>query len=497
MVMGVASLDGSPHPGAEPGDDLQGFARTVAIVDDDPIVRRLLRHGVEQLGLRAVEFVCGRDVLDAPSLDASIVCLDLGLGDVPGLDVLDHLKARDPDVSFIVVTAQRDVDTAVRAMRAGAYDYLLKPVDRERLEQALRRAMERAELRANVRRLETKLDERHVLGSIVGRSGPMRELARQVERVLDSDVTVCITGESGTGKELVASAIHGNGRRRRGPFVAINCAAIPESRQESERLGHQRGAFTGAASVHRGRFEQAHNGTLFLDEVGEMTLATQASLLRAIQERTIRRVGGTTEIPINVRIVCATHRDLAALVTSGRFRQDLYFRLMVYPIHLPPLRERTDDIPLLVGHFLEKFAPDVGREVRRVSANALDALLRYAWPGNVRELQNVIHRAMLSADGDQIEVANLPPEITAATTPSAARSRVTSGDGRGGAVGDGPIVPLRELERRAIVRALEETKGSIGRAAKLLGIGRATLYRRVDELQLHGVGRHSSTDDEA
>ena len=466
----------------------------VAIVDDDPLVRRLIRHGIERAGFRAVEFVCGHDVLDAQALEVGVVCLDLGLGDVPGLDVLEHLQARDPDVSFIVVTAQRDVDTAVRAMQAGAYDYLVKPVDRERLDQTLRRAMERYELRMSVRRLETVLDERHVLGSVIGRSAPMRELARQVERVLDSDVTVCITGESGTGKELVASAIHANGRRRRGPFVAINCAAIPESLHESELFGHERGAFTGAQAAHRGRFEQAHNGTLFLDEVGEMSAATQASLLRAIQERTIRRVGGTAEIPINVRIVCATHRDLAALVTNCRFSQDLYFRLMEYPIHLAPLRERVDDIPLLIGHFLEKFAPDVGRQIRRVSAAALDALRRYSWPGNVRELQNVVHRAMLASDGEQIEIGNLPPEIVAATVPPIARSpRAMREAAR--PPEEEPIVPLRELEQRAISRALAATHGSVGKAAKLLGIGRATLYRRIAELQLDGVGRDDKNNE--
>jgi DNA-binding NtrC family response regulator len=490
----VAGSDGNTRGNDRLRDDTHGFTKSVAIVDGDPHVRRQLRQFAEQLGFRAVEYSCGRDVLDAPTLDASVACVDLGLGDVPGLHVLEHIKAREPDVSLVVVATQRDLDGAHRAMRTNGFDYAARPFDRERVEHTLRCAMKKKKKKADVRRLERRLEERHVLGSIVGRSAPMRELSRQLERVLDSDATVCITGESGAGKELVASAIHSNGRRRRGPFVTIDCSAIPESAQESELFGHERGAIGNSAAIKRGRFEQAANGTLFLDEVGELSAATQAALLRTIQDRTIRRIGGTADIPINVRIVCATHRDLAAMVTAGRFRQDLYFRLMGYPIRLPPLRERLDDVPLLVGHFLEKLRPDVGHQIRRVSASAIDALRRYQWPGNVRELQNVIHRAMLAADGDQIEVANLPPEVIAATLPNAGGARVL--EGRDGAHANGPIVPLRELERRAIVQALEATRGSVGRAAKLLGIGRATLYRRVDELQLQGVGRVAPAHDD-
>jgi DNA-binding NtrC family response regulator len=303
----------------------------------------------------------------------------------------------------------------------------------------------------------------------------MQRVAQHVERVVDSDVAVCLFGDSGTGKELVARAIHDGGSRRAASFVAINCGAIPESLQESELFGHERGAFTGATQLRRGRFEQAHGGTLFLDEVGEMSLATQASLLRALQERKIVRVGGGAEIPVDVRIIAATHRDLRAEVQAGRFREDLYFRLVVYPIFLPPVRERPEDIPLLVGHFLRKLRDDVGRKVERVSPEVLDALSRYPWPGNVRELENVVHRSLLSCRGDELGLSDLPPEIQARALPSLPAA---GADDR-----RETVLPLRELERLAIERALAMTGGSVGRAAKLLGIGRATLYRRLATLQ--------------
>jgi DNA-binding NtrC family response regulator len=315
----------------------------------------------------------------------------------------------------------------------------------------------------------------------------MRELAQQVQRVLESDVAVCVFGESGTGKELVARAIHAGSGRRRGPFVAINCAGIPESLQEYELFGHERGAFTGATQQRRGCFEQANGGTLLLDELGEMSLQTQASLLRTIQEKTIRRVGGTGEIPIDVRIVCATHRDLRAEVEAGRFREDLYFRLVVYPVHLPPLRDRIEDIPTLVGHFLRALSKDVGREVQSISPEALEALGRHLWPGNVRELQNVVHRSLLASRSDEITLADLPPDIRELALP-AILPTVHAINGANGNRYQEPseddIIPLRELERRAIQRALRATHGSVGRAAKLLGIGRATLYRRIATLDL-------------
>jgi len=312
------------------------------------------------------------------------------------------------------------------------------------------------------------------------------ELGRQISHVLDSDVAVCVFGESGTGKELVARAVHQGGPRKSGPFVAINCASIPHSLLESELFGHERGAFTGATHTRRGRFEEAAGGTLFLDELGEMSPGTQASLLRALQEKKIRRVGGSGEITTFAWIVCATHRDLRAEVEAGRFREDLYFRLVVYPITVPPLRERVQDIPLLVGYFLQTLRGDVGRDVQRITPDALEALTRYRWPGNVRELQNVVHRCMLASRGHEITLSDLPHDVRTFALPSLPYSQTPH-------VGATPIsiapiatdiVPLQELEKKAIERALRATGGSVGKAAKLLGIGRATLYRRIQSMSL-------------
>ena len=459
---------------------------SVAVVDDDPTARRLMRFWLERAGYAVVEHESARSVLDHDGATPALACVDLGLGEVTGIKVIQHLRARDAELPIIVVTAQRELETAVSAMQAGAYDYVTKPLDRDRLLLAVHRANERRELLSNVRRLESALTERSVLGSIVGKSPPMRELAQQVQRVLESDVAVCVFGESGTGKELVARAIHNGSARRRGPFVAINCAGIPESLQESELFGHERGAFTGATMQRRGCFEQANGGTLLLDELGEMSMQTQASLLRTIQEKTIRRVGGSGEIPIDVRIVCATHRDLRAEVEAGRFREDLYFRLVVYPIHLPALRDRVEDIPTLVGHFLRALSKDVGRDVQSISPEALEALARHHWPGNVRELQNVVHRSLLACRSDEITLADLPPDIRELALPAISPAvHINGANGnRYQEPNEEDIVPLRELERRAIQRALRATHGSVGRAAKLLGIGRATLYRRIATLDL-------------
>jgi len=443
----------------------------VLVVDDDSLQRRLLRRHLEELGLPVVEYESADGVLGATLDRAGCVCLDLGLGAADGLDVLEHLRVRAPDLPIVVVTADRDVARAVRAMRSGAYDYLTKPVDPQRLGVVVRNALERRELSASVKRLRAGVDESAVLATIVTRNARMQDLARQVERIAGSEVPVCVFGESGTGKELFARALHLAGRHSAGPFVAVNCAAIPQTLQESELFGHERGAFTGAQSAHRGRFEQAEGGTLFLDELGDMSLATQAALLRVLEERVVRRIGGSTDIRVNVRIVAATHRDLEAEVAAGRFREDLYYRLVVYPMTLPPLRERKDDLPLLASHFLRRYREDVGRDVTRISPVAMEALSRHAWPGNLRELGNVVYRAMLSCDGDEIGVAHLPPALQALVLPALP---ALAPPARNGAV-----LPLREVEQRAIDAALVAAGGNVGEAARMLGVGRATLYRRV------------------
>ncbi len=465
------------------GMDATGLG-PIAIVDDDPTIRRIVQAWLEEKGYETIVYERGAAIVRNMS-GLSAVFLDLHLDDMSGLDVLLHLKAKDPELPVLVMTSEDEVQTAVGAMKAGAYDYLVKPLERPRLLVAALRAIERRDLSTSLQRLQNQLNDRYLIDSIVGQSGQMRELARQIERVLQSDVAVAIFGESGTGKELVARAVHHSGRRRAGPFVAINCAAIPESLQESELFGHERGAFTGAVGVHQGRFEQAHGGTLFLDEIGEMSAMTQASLLRTLQERTIRRVGGTEEIPVDVRIVCATHRDLLHEVQAGRFREDLYFRMVVYPIRIPALRERKEDIPLLVGHFMQKHKDDVPCEVTRVSADVLEVLEAQDWAGNVRELENVIHRAMLACDGGELGLKHLPADLRGKGLPEVPP---LEGEGQPSGqaddlgflgVGPGEVLQMQELERRAIKRALRLTGGSVEKAAKLLGMGRATLYRRL------------------
>jgi DNA-binding NtrC family response regulator len=460
----------------------------VALVEDDPTTRLLTRTWLEGAGYTVKEYDSERAVRDAAGPMPTVACVDLGLGEQSGFDVMKYLHERDPELPTIVVTAEREVETAVAAMRAGAYDYLTKPVDRDRLLHSVRRACERRRLLDRVKNLQSELGTSPLTGTVVGAGSAMSELSRQVERVIESDVAVCLLGESGTGKELVARAIHRGGPRRSAPFVAINCAAIPASLQESELFGHERGAFTGAIQTRLGCFERARGGTLLLDEVGEMSPATQAVLLRTLQERTVRRVGGNQEIPVDVRIVCATHRDLRGEVDAGRFREDLYFRLVVYPIRLPPLRERVEDIPQLVIHFLEKLRARAAHSVRGLSAEALDALARHPWPGNVRELENVIHRSVLACRGEEIALGDLPPDMRSTAPRAEAANRESSEDLLGV---DDEVIPLRELEQRAIRKALRLTRGSVGRAAKLLGIGRATLYRRLAELDLapEAVGR--------
>lgn len=453
--------------------------RPIAVVDDEPIIRRVVASCLRGKGFTVAEFADGRSVMSEPADGFAAVCLDLGLGEMSGLDVLRHFRTEAPDVPVIIMSAGNTLDAAVEAMRLGAYDYLSKPIDRERLLHSLGRALERVELsrRANV--LSAELAVRRAGDQLIGSSAAMRSVLEQLGQILQSDVPVCLLGESGTGKEVVARTIHQQGRRQNGPFIAINCASIPDQLQESELFGHERGAFTGATNTHLGCFERAEGGTLLLDELGDMHLSTQAKLLRALQEKTIRRVGGAKDIRTDVRVVAATHKDLFAEARAGRFREDLFFRLMVYPIEIPPLRDRKDDIPVLVGHFLKRLRDDVGRPIERMSADAMDALMAHAWPGNVRELQNAVHRAMLTCATNEVQFGDLPPHLRRRGMPAPA-SGPSSSTTHGGVAGL-PTLILRDLERLAIDEALARAGGAIQKAAKLLGIGRATLYRRLVE----------------
>ncbi len=468
-------------------DDLTCYKKNlVVIVSHDFDTRELLRDRIEAAGFSVLEFDQGQEVLQRETSEWMAVCLDLELDDMAGMDVLRHLRARDVLLPVVLIAADQDINAAVQAVRLGAHDYVTKPVAGQRIIQSLREAAEYRRECWRQQPCEQTGEEEKLLGSLVGRSAPMRGLVRQLRRVLKAEVPVCIFGETGTGKELVARAIHEQGSRAGGPLVAVNCAAFAESLLESELFGHDRGAFTGAFATHKGCFEQAQGGTLFLDEVGEMSASTQVRLLRTLQERTIRRVGGTAELRVDVRIIAATHRDLLAEVRSGRFREDLYYRLAVYPLRVPPLRERASDIPLFINHFLRKAGGGDKSRPSRVTPEVLEALLRYHWPGNVRELENVLLRAALSCDGPQIELGHLPAELRALVLPVIPKGFST---GRDAVVGErlidmDAVVPIRELERREILKALAVTSGSVTKAARLLGLGRATLYRRLGELNL-------------
>ncbi|MBI4413285.1 MAG: sigma-54-dependent Fis family transcriptional regulator, partial [candidate division NC10 bacterium] len=402
-----------------------------------------------------------------------LVLLDVRLPGRDGLEVLEAVKAQRPDCGVLMMTAFGSIESAVAALRAGADDYLVKPFRAEEVLRRIQAVLERQGLRREVRRLRREVGTRYGFGNLLGRSPAMRALLGQLEQVAATRSTVLLMGESGTGKELAARALHYNSDRAERPFVVIDCAAIPETLQESELFGHTRGAFTGAVAAKRGLFEEAHGGTLFLDEVGDLSAATQAKLLRVLQEGTIRRLGDTRTIQVDVRIIAATNRDLPAEVRAGRFREDLFFRLNVLPLRLPPLRERPEDIPLLTEHFLRRFAAETGRPVRQIAPPALDCIMAYRWPGNVRELEHAIERAVLLSQGEILEVGDLPPAVQ-------------GGGGQG--VEEAPL-SLRDavarlnadLERGLIRRALARTGGNRTEAAALLGISRRALLYKLKE----------------
>jgi two-component system response regulator AtoC len=400
-----------------------------------------------------------------------VVLLDVRMPGEPGPAVMQRILALGESIAVILVTAVPQVRTAVEAIRAGAYDYVIKPFDAEQMVALVRQAAQQRLLEREVRYLRSELDRAHGPGAIVGRHARMIRLYELIARVAATPATVLITAESGTGKELVARAIHHQSDRRGQPFVAVNLAAIPDTLLESELFGHEKGAFTGAHSRKPGKFELAHGGTLFLDEVGSLRIDLQAKLLRALQEREVERLGGTRPVPVDVRIIAATNVDLRQAVRARAFREDLFYRLNVVPIGVPPLRERKDDIPLLVGHFIQKYAREFKKDVRSVSAGALPALEAYDWPGNVRELENIIERSVALATRPVIRLEDLPLDLA---MHEAAASRGT---------GDAAQPTLKEarerFEQAYVVRALEHEDWNQSRAARALGIHRNTLIARL------------------
>ncbi len=446
---------------------------TILVVDDEPEMRELVRDVLQERGHQVAVADSGREALkQLGEKDYGVVLTDLRMKEMQGIELLGEIKRSFPDANVILMTAFGSVESAVEAMKQGAYDYLPKPVKTEDLIRVTERAVREAALRREVNRLRREVHKEYSFHQILGKSKPMREVFDLIRRVADSPTNLLITGESGTGKELVAKAIHFNSDRRDGPFIAVNCAAIPEALLESELFGHMKGAFTDAKTDKRGLFEEAQKGTLLLDEISELPLMLQAKLLRAIQEREIRRVGATRSVTIDVRIIASTNLSLSEEVQAKRFREDLYYRLNVIELRIPPLRERRDDIPLLAEAFLKKCAEASHKTLRAVSETALALMVDYAWPGNVRELENAIERAVTLARGEKIGPEDLPPAMQEAR-----------GDRRVIDESAEHTLPLHEMEREYILRILEKTGGNKYQAAQVLGIDRKTLYRKLAEIE--------------
>jgi two-component system response regulator HydG len=439
----------------------------VLVVDDDAAIREALSRTLEKFGYEVILAEDGQAGLDRlREGEIHILLADLQMPRLSGQELLKAAKTIAPDLEVIVITGHGSVEDAVEAMKEGAYDFITKPFKRVQLERTIRRAAEKQALALQNRRLQARLDELQGAGSVVGTSPVMLKTLELVRQVAPSTATVLIQGESGTGKELIADAIHHGSPRRDRAFIKVNCAALPEQLLESELFGHERGAFTGAVARKEGRFELANGGTLFLDELGDISPAMQGKLLRVLQSGEFERVGGTRTFKVDVRIVAATNRDLAALVRERRFREDLYYRLNVIAIQLPPLRDRREDIPLLAHHFLRRYSAKNAKSLGGFTEETMDLLQTYAWPGNVRELENVIERAVVLARSDMITPVDLPETLV--RSDQAARHLVIS-------VG----TPLDEVENRLIDETLRYTKGDKTVAAKLLGIATRTIYRRM------------------
>ena len=452
----------------------------ILVVDDEPDVREVLTTLFTRQGYQVTAVPDGEAALEAVQQQRfHVALLDLRLPRMDGITLLRQLRERDPQLIGIILTGYATVENAVEAMKAGAFDYLMKPFNSTEVRILVQRALEFQGLKEENARLRQSLEERYRFGNLVGTSKAMRQVFDLIQRVADSDSTILILGESGTGKELVARTIHYNSPRRNRPLIPINCAAIPEGLLESELFGHEKGAFTGATHLRVGRFEQADGGTLFLDEIGEMSPALQAKLLRVLQYKEFERVGGTRTIRVNVRIIAATHRNLEELVAQGRFREDLFYRINVIPIHIPPLRERKEDIPLLLEHFLAHFNRIKGKHLQGFSPEAMRYLLDYSWPGNIRELENLVERLVILKGEGIVEVEDLPEKIV---------GRVV--DPRNLEV---PTIPdsgidlralVEEFENRLILQALKKAGGVKNRAARLLSLNRTTLVEKLKKKKL-------------
>jgi two-component system response regulator HydG len=455
--------------------DVQATRPRVLVVDDDLGACQLLADGLEDQGFDPTWKTNAQEALETVEThDFDVVVTDLRMHGMSGTDLCRSIALGRSDLPVIVVTAFGSLDSAVDALRAGAYDFITKPFDVEAVAMALKRAVEHRALRLEVKQLRRAVRDMKRYGELLGSNPAMQELYAFVERVADSEATVLITGASGTGKELVACELHRRSRRRSGPFIAINCAAMPEALLESELFGHVRGAFTDARAHNPGLLAKASGGTLLLDEIGDMPLGIQPKLLRALQERKVRPVGGNDEVPIDVRILACTHRDLESLVEDGVFREDLYYRVNVISVAVPPLCARGNDVLLLAQHFIEQFSAQAAKTVQGLSPSAAERLLSYDWPGNVRELQNCIERAVALCRSELIDAADFPRRVREHKPREVVLS---SGD-------QGEWLSLEEVEKRYVLEVMKAVQGNKSSAAQILGLSRKTLYRR---LRAYGV----------
>jgi len=487
------------------------MAHTILVVDDDPTQRRLLQAQAEKLGLQCQTASSGEealDVLSSPKGEAvGLVLLDLIMPGLDGLGVLGRLRPVNPSLPVIVLTAQGGVDTAVAAMRAGADDFLVKPASPERIQVSIQNALKVKALSGEIQRLKKVQDGRLTFGDLIAESPAMRGVVKMAERAAQSNIPILIEGESGVGKEVLARAIQGASDRAGKPFVAVNCGAIPDTLIESILFGHEKGAFTGAVDKHIGKFQEANGGTLFLDEIGELRLDMQVKLLRAIQEGEVDPVGAKRPVKVDIRLISATNRNLQQQVEEGKFREDLFYRLNVFPIALPPLRDRREDIPGLVTHFIRRFAVEENKKIVGLEPAALDMLASYNWPGNIRQLENAVFRAVVMCDGECLRPGDFPQiasqlgitvkathddeayernaeqrMIAVAPAPAADSGARAPGVNVMGI--DGHLRKLEEIEHELIKFAIEKYEGHMSEVARRLGIGRSTLYRKLREMGL-------------
>jgi two-component system response regulator HydG len=443
----------------------------ILVVDDEVSHRTMLRAVLTAEGYAITEAADGSEALKAVAQEPfDLILMDLRMTTMDGIEALTRIRQISPLVPVLIMTAYASVKTAVEALKAGAFDYVTKPLDIDELKVLIDKALDHYHLKRENLSLKERLGDRFDFARIIGRSAPMKTLLETLALVAPTDATVLILGESGTGKEVIANALHQNSLRAGGPFVKVACAALPEQLLESELFGHEKGAFTGAAARREGRFQMADTGTIFLDEVGEMSPATQTKLLRALQERAFEPLGSSRTVTVDIRVIAATNKDLTGEVKAGRFREDLYYRLNVVPLTMPPLRERREDIPLLADHFLAVFKEKNKKPLKAISGKALDLLVRYDWPGNVRELENCIERAVILARDEVIVPADLPPQIHQQPQDSADAALCLPYG-----------ISLNEMEKALILKTLDETGGNRTRSAEILGINRRTLQNKLKD----------------